>query len=319
MRIPDYIQEYIEEKLKTVKLSNLLNTQRDITKNYKAEKVKQLNEEEFILVYLLTRFGNIFQVINDIFDKLESKTNLDDIKSVLDVGSGPGTVIFNLLEKLVSLDEITIIEKNRLFVKHFQEISRKSPYKVLKQARVKTEDITNYDFNLPKHDLVISSYMFNELDSKSILKVAKDLWNRTDNLLVIVEPGSVKGFSNIRHIRNNLVKEGAHVIAPCTNEKSCPMSKEDWCHFYKRIERTKVQRYLKDGTESFEDEKFSYIVLSKKPSLDVHKEVILRHPEHSKIGVKFNVCSDEGIKEKTYTKKEENFKALKKLDWGDFI
>lgn len=319
MKTPDYIQEYIEEKLKTVKISDLLNTQRDITKNYKATKVKQLNEQELILVYLLTRFGNIFQVITNILKKLEDKINLEDIKSVLDVGSGPGTVIFSLLEQILSIEEITIIEKNRLFIKTFQDISKKSPYKFLDKAKIKVEDIVNYDFNINKHDLVISSYMFNELDQNNVLKIAKKLWNNTNKFLVIIEPGSVKGFSNIKLIRDNLIKDGAHIIAPCTNSNLCPMSKDDWCHFYKRIERSKIQRYLKDGTESFEDEKYSYIVLSKEKSLKEHKEVILRHPEYSKIGVKFNICSSEGIQEKTYLKREDNFKSLKKLDWGDFI
>lgn len=319
MRIPDYIQEYIEEKLKTVKLSNLLNTQRDITKNYKAEKVKQLNEEEFILVYLLTRFGNIFQVINDIFTKLEDKFDFDNIKTILDVGSGPGTVLFPLIEKLYNLEDITIIEKNRLFIKKFQELSKRSNNNILQKAKVKTEDVTNYSFNLPKQDLVTASYMFNELSSENILNISNKLWNITDKLLVIIEPGSVKGFSNIKMIRDELIKKGAYVLSPCSHSNLCPMKDNDWCHFYKRIERTKIQRYLKEGTESFEDEKFSYIVLSKIPTVSHHKEVILRHPEYSKIGVKFNICSSEGIQEKTYLKREDDFKSLKKLDWGDFI
>jgi ribosomal protein RSM22 (predicted rRNA methylase) len=46
---------------------------------------------------------------------------------------------------------------------------------------------------------------------------------------------------------------------------SCPMKSDSWCHFSQRSDRLEFQKVTKKGmTLSYEDEKYSYIILVKK-------------------------------------------------------
>jgi ribosomal protein RSM22 (predicted rRNA methylase) len=62
------------------------------------------------------------------------------------------------------------------------------------------------------------------------------LWSRVkDNgVLVLVEPGSPKGYRFVMSFRDWVIsKKEASIIAPCPHHKQCPMAAnpESWCHF----------------------------------------------------------------------------------------
>jgi len=116
-----------------------------------------------------------------------------------------------------------------------------------------------------KAELVISSYVLNELDKASQLKAAEKLWQATEEKLIIIEPGTPTGFEIICQIRSHLIEQGAFVAAPCPHDKECPLQKDDWCHFTCRLARSQIHKILKGGDAPYEDEKFSYLILSHKP------------------------------------------------------
>ena len=64
---------------------------------------------------------------------------------------------------------------------------------------------------------------------------------------------------------------GAHVVAPCPHDGACPMDgTRSWCHFPQRFTRTRVQRSSKvlpggHPARPYQDERFSYIVLRRRP------------------------------------------------------
>ena len=77
---------------------------------------------------------------------------------------------------------------------------------------------------------------------------------------------------------------------------------------------------VKDGELGYEDEKFSYIVVSKEKLQNNKISRILRHPQINTGFVKVKICTENGIEEKTISKKMgEIYKKVKKLDAGDII
>ena len=75
----------------------------------------------------------------------------------------------------------------------------------------------------------------------------------------------------------------------------------------------------KDGALGFEDEKFSYIIVSKE-SVSPCGPRILRPPQKRKGHVIFSLCTPDGLKNKVVSQKEkEIYKKSKKLDWGDVL
>ena len=145
------------------------------------------------------------------------------------------------------------------------------------------------------------------------------MWEATNGILVIIEPGTPEGFSHILQARELLLKKGANIVAPCTHNNECCIGKDDWCSFYTRVARSKIQKQAKKGELGYEDEKFSYIAFSKTP-INQNQAVILRHPQINSGYVKVKLCTQNGIQEKTFSKKDkEIYKRIKKMDAGDTI
>ena len=171
----------------------------------------------------------------------------------------------------------------------------------------------NLDIN---GDLVISSYVLNELDQNSRINAINKMWNMTNKMMLIVEPGTPEGFSLIREIRDYLISIGAYVIAPCTHMGVCLNT---WCHFSTRVSRSKLHKDLKGGDAPYEDEKYCYIAFSKNEVIPC-KNRILRHPQINPGFIELEVCSKEGFKKIKYSKKDkELFKKARKSNAGDQI
>ena len=80
-----------------------------------------------------------------------------------------------------------------------------------------------------------------------------------------------------------------------------------------------VHKFVKDADVPYEDEKFSYIAISRE-KIDNSGARILRHPNISSGFIKVKLCNNGNIEEKTITKKEKDlFKRVKKLKCGDLI
>lgn len=145
------------------------------------------------------------------------------------------------------------------------------------------------------------------------------IWNITNKVLIIIEPGTPNGFKNILTARNLLIEKGANILAPCVHKGKCEIKEDDWCGFSARVARSGLHRLAKKGELSYEDEKFSYIVFSKDDT-NIKGERILRHPQIGKGFIKIKTCSQKGIEEKVITKKQgEIYKKLKKQNAGDLI
>lgn len=144
------------------------------------------------------------------------------------------------------------------------------------------------------YDLVVASYVLTEMSSDAARQQAVDmLWRQTKDVLVLIEPGTPSGSAHVRHARTQVLSggssssalkqsqkcthpeapskqsqpAGAHVVAPCPHDGNCPMEgTKSWCHFAQRFQRSDLQRRHKvlpggHGARTYQDERFSYVVL----------------------------------------------------------
>ena len=108
-------------------------------------------------------------------------------------------------------------------------------------------------------------------------------------------------------------------LSNCLLFVCCSLPVDDWCHSIVRVERSKVHKFVKDADVPYEDEKFSYIAISRE-KINNSGARILRHPNISSGFIKVKLCNNGSIEEKTITKKEKDlFKKVKKLKCGDLI
>lgn len=318
MELPIPLKEKLEQEIEKIELKKLKQSAQDISEKYRDKSLNKMStrlitSKEDAVAYAVSRmpatYGAVYSALEH---SLEMMPN-ERITSLLDVGAGTGTATWAVNELLDV--ESNICVENEDYMLNLGKILMKN---VIDNVQwIKKNIIT--DNIEQKADLVISSYVLNEIKTENRNQILEKLWNSARKLLLIIEPGTPEGYNQIKEIRDYFIKKGANIVAPCAHEKECKISKDDWCAFSCRVSRTKVHKMLKEGDAPYEDEKFSYIAISKTKTEKVNR--ILRHPKIENGRITLKLCTTEGnIEEKTITKKEkEKFKIAKKLNNGDIL
>jgi ribosomal protein RSM22 (predicted rRNA methylase) len=98
------------------------------------------------------------------------------------------------------------------------------------------------------------------------------------------------------------------------------MQAPDWCHFSQRLPRSRAHMALKDASVPFEDERFSYVAVTRGPVPDVNRARIIKQPEETKSGIGFPLCDDNGLHTAAVNRRDKAiYNLMKKAKWGDVI
>jgi ribosomal protein RSM22 (predicted rRNA methylase) len=231
-------------------------------------------------------------------------------QSLLDVGAGTGAASWAAVTEWPSLQTITMLEPNPALRSLARRLAENGPL-------AKAEFLSgNLDAERPEADLVVASYVLAEFPEDKAATVARDLWQDAKSALALIEPGTPQGFARIRAARAGLIEAGAHVAAPCTHNNSCPMSGDDWCHFSQRLSRSRDHMLLKDASVPFEDERYSYVVVTRKKVASGAR--ILAPPLETKPGLTFKLCGETGLRAQFVAARDKDeYRRVRKRHWGD--
>ena len=282
-----------------------------------AHRNTYINDNSLAALYMITRGRSIMGVM----DKIISQ-HLDvfhDVESVVDFGGGPGTFLF-ALSKFKTLNKYTNVERSDAFIGIMNVLVEEFLASSIPHTHVDSISC-NYlkleSQDIPVNDLCVFSYTLCECDN-SLVSLSGLVEN--SNMVLIIEPGIPSGFNNIIQARDKLIEKGFSIIAPCTVSNGfCPLrdSETDWCHFVERVDRSRIQRHLKNGVLGYEYEKYSYLLMSKYP-IHLDGKRIISRPNYTKYSVSFDICSEKSS-HVVVTKRENNneFKIVKKSIRGD--
>ncbi|MDR1643041.1 MAG: small ribosomal subunit Rsm22 family protein [Clostridiales bacterium] len=232
-------------------------------------------------------------------------------KTLLDAGAGTGSASW-ACSTLLDLESVVCLEREKAMRQLGQELMKDSS---LANATWIACDITK-DKMPATADLVVASYVLNEMGEREQEAGIAKLWSSSKEMLLIVEPGTPAGYSVVAKARELLLKAGGHILAPCPHEGKCPISGSDWCHFAARIPRSRLHREAKGADAPYEDEKYSYVAFSKTPCARAEAR-ITRHPFFEKGLVSLNLCGRSGLEKRIAKKKDEQYKQARKAKWGD--
>ena len=109
------------------------------------------------------------------------------------------------------------------------------------------------------------------------------------------------------------------MAAPCPHERDCPLVAPDWCHFARRLPRSRAHRQLKQAELPYEDEKFAYVALSR-TAVEPRRARVLAQPDVGKVGVTAKLCTPAGlaITEVPRRAKADHARA-RRWRWGDAV
>ncbi len=237
-------------------------------------------------------------------------------RSMLDVGSGPGTASWAATEIWDTVTDYTMLDNNPNFLTLAKELAIASDDEGLRAAKFIPGDARKLPADL-KSDLVVATYTFAEIADQHVHQATQNLWAAASQILVIVEPGSKHGFARIVEARRTLIAAGANIIGPCGHNASCPMAQNDWCHFSVRLNRTRAHLHAKLAHVPFEDEPYSYLIASRHAYAGTGHRILAR-PVETKPARAFKLCTPDGVVTKSIaTRDKAAYKSTRKLAWGD--
>ncbi len=269
-----------------------------------------------LAAYLTTRMPATYAAVRKVLGEVARVNPAFAPTSMLDIGAGPGTASWATLAEWPELSTIAMIETDARFVELAGALAQSSALEALSKAtitRAKMREAT------AKAELVVAAYVFAELVEKDAGEAALKLWTQTENTLVIIEPGTPRGFARIHSARQILIKSGAHIVGPCTHQAACPMRGNDWCHFTVRLARSREHMHAKQADVPFEDEPFSWIAVSRRP-VPLSGARVIMPPEQDKHSITFKICNEQGITDRVIARRDKTaYKRHRKLAWGDII
>jgi ribosomal protein RSM22 (predicted rRNA methylase) len=319
MRIPFELEQAIETLAEPHKLKSLIKSREEVSSDYRkgADSKRAFQDEEQLLSYLITRFPATFAVCCKVFEEILARLPSFPIHSILDLGSGPGSASWAAAQVIPELTTLHMVERE---VDAIEMGKRLAHLGVAPLAQASwTRGSLETEFLIPKADVAILSYVLGEMSLEQSQKIVDRLWASPIPLLVLIEPGTPRGYERILALRDEAIRKGAQIVAPCPHRLACPMKEGEWCHFGARVERTSLHRRLKDGTLGYEDEKYSYVVLAK-PNLPITPIFgrLVHRPFKGSGHVKLPLCVNDGtLKEVTVTRKDKGpYKAARDSEWG---
>lgn len=318
--LPPHLKRSLERLTEGVARTDMARRSEIISRTYRdGGGSGTIRDERDALAYALARMPATYAAVSASLGAAAELTGDFAPESLLDVGAGPGTATWAAAEAFHSLSTFAMIDANAalrtfaLDLAHGNDRFRQLNYRQA-DARIETAIAA-------EADLVIASYAIGELDEAGQRKLVDAMWAKTKSLLVLVEPGTPAGYDRVIAARAQLIEAGAHIVAPCPHQMPCPLEKPDWCHFAQRLARSRDHKLLKSADAPYEDEKFSYVALSRAPLNAGPRARILAPQQISKAGILMKLCTPDGNVAFTVTPRgdKEAYARDRRLRWGDTI
>ncbi|SFT67782.1 small ribosomal subunit Rsm22 family protein [Mesorhizobium sp. YR577] len=318
MELPAPLRQAVDQVLEGIPLPKLKQAADTLSRRYRAETRDgrlHLSDDLAAKAYLATRLPATFAAVRASMEMVAESLPDFSPKTLLDVGAGPGTAFWAARDCWDGLEEAVLVETSPSIRAVGAGLAGHATPTI---ARYVAADVSGGLRDLQPVDLVTLAYVLDELDPAKIDPLIDRLWSLTTGTLVIVEPGTPAGWQRILRVRARLIEAGAHLAAPCPHQVACPLVTPDWCHFSRRVARSRLHRLAKGGEVPWEDEKYIFVAASRVPA-DGPDARVLAPPQASSGMVRLKLCEADGsVGERLITRREgAAFKSARKLDWGD--
>src|SRR6266404_9112916 len=276
-----------------------------------------IKSEADALAYALARMPATYAAVTASLNALREIRPDFAPANLLDVGAGPGTATWAAAEVFSSLQGFTLVDANRALRALALDLGSGSTR--LRDMTYQRGEARAALADAESADLVMASYMIGEISDAERKMLAELMWAKTRDTLVIVEPGTPAGYARIIALREQLIASGAHVVAPCPHDGKCPLAAPDWCHFTQRLPRSRAHKQIKGAELPFEDEKFSYVALTRAP-VAPHPARVLAQPVVTKVEVTAKLCAPDGLViAKVPRRAKADYARARRWRWGDAV
>jgi ribosomal protein RSM22 (predicted rRNA methylase) len=320
MELPPLLRQAIDRALDGIALADLAAAATALSQRYREERREgalYVASRRDALAYIAVRMPATYVAVRASFDAITEARPDFAPQTMLDIGAGPATALWAAADCWPALADALLVEASPMLRACGEELAVEAD---LPHKSWRTADVASDAIDCAPRDLVTLAYVLNELAPQARPLVLERLWRLTADTLLIVEPGTPAGWQRVLAARRQLIENGAHVIGPCPHAHECPLQPPDWCHFARRVARSRLHRQAKGAEVPWEDEKFSYVALSRKPTLATGARVIAR-PRKASGRVTLKLCRPDGSAgDQLFSRRDgELFKHAWRSDWGSSL
>jgi ribosomal protein RSM22 (predicted rRNA methylase) len=319
MELPPRLRAGVDAILRNTPIADIRKAAETLSQRYRGEirdGRAHLSDRAAATAYLATRLPATYAAISATLAAIADVRPEWTPRTLLDIGAGPGSVLWAARDRWPSVEQATMVEASEAIREVGDTLARESGTR----TRWIAADVTRGLPTLEGANLVTLSYVLGELAPAAIGPLLERLWALTQDVLLVVEPGTPAGWQRILLVRDRLIGLGAHIVAPCAHAERCPIAAPDWCHFSRRVVRSRTHRLAKDADVPWEDEKFIYLAVSRTPNDTAFARVLAR-PRAASGAVRLKLCAANGqLEERLVTRRQgDAYKIARRLDWGDRI
>jgi ribosomal protein RSM22 (predicted rRNA methylase) len=316
--LPAELTAALDGKLRGFSRSDAAGRAASISKAYRGGgNSGTIRTEADALAYALARMPATYAAVTASLNALvEIRPDFAPV-SLLDIGAGPGTATWAAAEAFPSLRDFTLLDANDAL--RALALGLVADSFRLRDVSYERGEARAALAKADTADLVVASYMIGEISNAEQRALAELMWAKTNDTLLVVEPGTPAGYARIIALRERLIAQGAHVAAPCPHDGKCPLQAPDWCHFTQRLQRSRAHKQVKGAELPFEDEKFAYVALTRAAVVQRPSRV-LAQPVVSKIEVTAKLCTTDGLAfRKVPRRAKADYASARRWRWGDAV
>jgi ribosomal protein RSM22 (predicted rRNA methylase) len=317
--LPAELKAAIDGKLRGFSRSDAAGRAATISKTYRGGgNSGAIRTEADALAYALARMPATYAAVTASLNALIGIRPDFTPDSLLDIGAGPGTATWAAAAAFTSLKDFTLLDANDALRALALDLVRDSTrLRAIGYVRGEARALLA---KADAADLVMASYMIGEIGDAEQRALAEAMWAKTNDTLLVVEPGTPAGYARIIALRERLIALGAHVAAPCPHDGKCPLQPPDWCHFTQRLQRSRAHKQVKGAELPFEDERFAYTALTRAPVEEPRLSRVLAQPDVGKVEVAAKLCTPEGVVlTKVPRRTKADYAAARRWRWGDTV
>jgi ribosomal protein RSM22 (predicted rRNA methylase) len=320
MELPSALRQGVEQALADVSPADLARAATRLSQRYRAELRDgrfHIDDDRAARAYLATRLPATYAAIRTALEQVAIARPDFAPVSLLDVGAGPGTALWAAADCWPSVDDALLVEASAAIRGWGERLAVEGS---VRRVTWRAEDFAQGLSDATPHDLVTAAYVLDEIDAAARSALVERLWGLTRGGLVIVEPGTPAGFERIRAVRAQLLAASAYPVAPCPHGQACPIVSPDWCHFARRVARSRQHRRAKGGEVPWEDEKFAYVAVARTPAPQSVARIV-GPPRQASGRAWLKLCRpDGGLAEQLFSRRDgEAYKAARRAHWGDAV
>jgi ribosomal protein RSM22 (predicted rRNA methylase) len=314
--LPPDLRAALDKKLEGLARDDIAARAAQISKTYRdGGNSHAIASPVDALAYALVRMPATYAAVSACLNALVEARPDFAPQRLLDVGAGPGTASWAAAETFASLQAFMLLDINAALQTLALKLGKENPRLATMTCRRDAHALDEVE----AADLVIASYLIGEVSEAERRALAERLWSKTRDTLLVVEPGTPAGYARIIQLRAQLIASGAHVAAPCPHDRACPLVPPDWCHFAQRLPRLRAHIQIKGAELPFEDEKFSYVVLTRGPATQRLSRV-LAQPAINKVEVSAKLCTANGLGvAKVQSRDKTAYAAARRWRWGEAV